>query len=75
MQRENAAERRGQPPKQRVGYTVPEAGQMIGLSRPSAYDAARRGEIPTVRFGRRLIVPKLPWERKIGLVDGGGEAA
>jgi excisionase family DNA binding protein len=39
-------------------YTVPEAGQILGLCRNAAYSAARRGEIPTVKFGARLRVPK-----------------
>ncbi len=37
--------------------TVEEAGRLLGLSRSSAYRAAARGELPTLRFGRRLIVP------------------
>jgi excisionase family DNA binding protein len=38
--------------------TVPEAGQRyFGLSRNSAYAAASKGEIPTVRIGRLLRVP------------------
>ncbi|MGH2634971.1 MAG: DNA-binding protein [Actinomycetota bacterium] len=36
---------------------VPTAGSLLGLSRDSAYEAARRGEIPTLSFGRRLVVP------------------
>ncbi len=36
---------------------VPIAGNVLGLSRDSAYEAARRGDIPTLRFGRRLVVP------------------
>ena len=35
----------------------PDAGQALGLSRNCTYDSARRGEIPTVRFGRVLRVP------------------
>jgi excisionase family DNA binding protein len=37
--------------------TVPEAGQLLGLGRSAAYEAARRKEIPTIRIGRRLLVP------------------
>jgi hypothetical protein len=38
--------------------SVPEAGRRyFGLSRVSAYAAATRGEIPTVRIGRLLRVP------------------
>jgi excisionase family DNA binding protein len=39
-------------------FTIPEAGRLLGLSRSSAYDAARRGEIPTLRIGRRVLVPR-----------------
>jgi excisionase family DNA binding protein len=41
----------------RPTLTVPEAGRIFGLSRPSAYAAAARGEIPTIKMGRRLLVP------------------
>jgi excisionase family DNA binding protein len=37
--------------------TVGEAAEMLGISRTSAYLCARRREIPTVRFGRRVLVP------------------
>ena len=35
----------------------PDAGKALGLSRNHAYDAARAGEIPTVKFGRTIGVP------------------
>ena len=37
--------------------TVEHAGAVLGLSRRTAYRAAERGEIPTFRIGRRLMVP------------------
>jgi excisionase family DNA binding protein len=43
--------------------TVPEAGRRLGLSRGSAYEAAKRGEIPTIRIGRLLKVPIAAFER------------
>lgn len=45
--------------------TVPEAGQMLGLSRNAAYAAAERGEIPTIRIGRLLKVPKAALDRML----------
>jgi hypothetical protein len=47
----------------RLTYDVPEAGKMAGLGRNAAYDAARRGEIPTIKLGRRQLVPKVAWDR------------
>ena len=38
--------------------SVPEAGRRyFGISRTSAFEAARRGEIPAIRIGRLLRVP------------------
>jgi Helix-turn-helix domain len=60
-------------PRKRPTIPVPEAGQILGLSRASAYDAANRGEIPTLRIGRRLVVPTARLLAMLGL--GGPEAA
>jgi hypothetical protein len=35
----------------------PETGQLLGLSRSATYEAAGRGEIPVLKFGRRSVVP------------------
>jgi hypothetical protein len=53
-------------------YDVPQAGSMVGLSRNSSYEAAARGEIPTIKIGRLLKVPKAKWDR---IVAGDEEAA
>jgi excisionase family DNA binding protein len=37
--------------------TVEEAGRLLNLGRSAAYDAVKRGELPVLRFGRRLVVP------------------
>jgi excisionase family DNA binding protein len=41
----------------RATITIPQAGEVLGLGRDSAYRAADRGEIPTLKLGRRLLVP------------------
>jgi excisionase family DNA binding protein len=46
--------------------SVPEAGKLYyDLSRNASYEAARRGEIPTVRVGRLLRVPVTAMERHL----------
>jgi hypothetical protein len=46
--------------------TVPEAGRRyFDLSRNASYEAARRGDLPTVRIGRLLRVPVAALERKL----------
>jgi excisionase family DNA binding protein len=42
-----------------VVISVAQAALLAGVSRQSAYEAARRGEIPTVRIGRRILVPRV----------------
>lgn len=37
--------------------TIEQAGQLLGISRGAAYRAAAAGQIPTIRVGRRLLVP------------------
>ena len=41
----------------RVTLSVEEVASLLGLGRTAAYEAARRGEIPSRRLGRRVIVP------------------
>jgi excisionase family DNA binding protein len=45
--------------------SVPEAGRWLGLGRNAAYDAARRGEIPVLRFGKRIRVSVVALERML----------
>jgi excisionase family DNA binding protein len=49
----------------RLVYEVPEAGAMLGLSRPAAYAAAKRGDIPTIRIGKAIRVPKVAFNRML----------
>lgn len=39
-------------------YSVTEAAQVLGISRTTAYECVRTGELRAVRLGRRLVVPK-----------------
>ena len=36
----------------------PETARLLGLGRQAIYGAAKRGEIPVIKVGRRLLVPK-----------------
>ena len=37
--------------------TIEQAAMILGLGRTAAYEAARRGEFPTRKLGRRVLVP------------------
>lgn len=49
----------------RLVYEVPEAGAMLGLTRNGSYEAAKRGDIPTIRIGKLLRVPKAAFNKML----------
>jgi excisionase family DNA binding protein len=42
---------------ERLTMSVEEASEVLGISRSLAYELVRRGDIPSLRLGRRLVVP------------------
>ena len=54
-------------------YTVPEIGQLLGISRNQAYEMARQGQIPTIKLGRRLLCPKAAVDRWLSEAGSGRE--
>ncbi len=58
-------------PEDQPWLEVPDAGRLaFGLGRSASYDAARRGDLPTIRVGRKLIVPTAALRRILGLEVG-----
>lgn len=47
----------------RLLLTVGEAARLLRLSRTFTYDLAARGELPVIRLGRRVLVPRASLER------------
>jgi len=58
---------------ERLTLSVEEAGRLCGLSRNSAYEAARRGELPVLKFGRRIVVSRARLMAMLGEAAGGEE--
>ena len=48
---------------ERLTYTVREAAELLGLSKNSAYQACLKGEIPHLKIGKRILIPKAQLER------------
>ena len=57
-----------------VGYSVERAGELLGISRSSAYAAIASGDIPSVRVGHLLIVPRERFHEKFGALPEGTTA-
>jgi excisionase family DNA binding protein len=49
----------------RKTMSIREAANYLGIGRNSAYEAARAGQIPTIRIGRLLRVPVVALERML----------
>ncbi len=49
--------------KEKLTLTVDETAKCLGIGRNSAYEAIAKGEIPVVKIGKRLLVPKAALER------------
>jgi excisionase family DNA binding protein len=53
----------------RLTLSVPEAAQLLGVSRMTAYSAVREGTIPSLRIGRRVLVPRAALDRLLAQGD------
>jgi excisionase family DNA binding protein len=53
--------------EQRRTYKIEEAGRLLGIGRNCAYDAAKSGQLPVIKIGRRLLVSKAALDR---MLDG-----
>lgn len=56
----------------KLTYSVPEVADLLGISRTSAYEAVRRGEIPALTFGRRILVTRAAIEDLLGPIPDNG---
>ncbi|MFJ8043847.1 helix-turn-helix domain-containing protein [Kitasatospora sp. NPDC096147] len=54
-------------PRVQPTMTVPEAGRFLRLQKAASYNAAKRGEIPTITVGRRLLVPTARLRELLGM--------
>lgn len=70
MAKSKAAVKVAAPKATPLTMTMDEAAAELGISRGTAYECARSGQIPTIRLGRRLLVPREALRRL-----GSGEVA
>jgi excisionase family DNA binding protein len=51
------------PAESTATMTIEEAAKLLGIGRNQAYAAAKRGDLPILKLGKRLLVLRLPFER------------
>ena len=49
----------------RLCITVPEAAAMLGVSRNFGYELVKQGQLPVIRFAKRLLIPGAALERML----------
>lgn len=54
--------------EERTVLTVPEVARLLRIGRNLAYELVARGDIPSRRLGRRIVVPRVEFEEKLGLL-------
>ena len=51
---------------ERLAFSVDEAARVLGVSRDLMYDLVAQGRVPSVRLGRRIVVPRGALEDLLG---------
>ena len=49
----------------RLCVTVSEAAAMLGISRNFAYELVKQKQLPVVRFGKRILIPRIALEKML----------
>jgi excisionase family DNA binding protein len=53
-------------------YKAEQVSELLGLGLNQVYEGIKRGEIPSCRVGRRILVPR---KRLLDMLNGGGTDA
>ena len=57
---------------EKIILSVTETAYLLGLSRNATYQGVQSGAIPSIRVGKRILIPKAALER---MLEGGGTHA
>lgn len=58
--------------ERRATSTVPEAAKRLGIGRNQAYEAVRRGELPHIRIGKRVLILNAALDRLLAGAEATG---
>ena len=48
---------------EKLTLTVTEASRVLGISRGLVYSMVKTGELPSIRFGKRVLIPRRALEK------------
>ncbi len=55
-------------------YSVEDVARLLGIARNNAYERVRCGDIPSIRMGRRYLVPRERFHTWLNGENGKGAA-
>ena len=55
--------KKGEGMEDKLTLSVEEAAKVLGIGRNLCYDRVKTGEIPVIKIGRRLLVPRAALEK------------
>jgi excisionase family DNA binding protein len=53
---------------ERLVFTIDEAAYLLNISRRLACELVDRGELPAIRLGRQIVIPRVVLEELLGAV-------
>lgn len=53
----------------KLTITVTEAAELLGVGRDQAYAAVKSGDLPSLKLGRRILIPVAPLLKTLGVED------
>ena len=54
--------------------TIADAAAVLGVDARTVSRAVQSGELPALRVGRRLLIPRLPLLERLGVIDSSSGA-
>lgn len=58
---------------ERLSYSIEKAVALLGIGRNTAYEAAKSGDLPSIRMGGRILVPRVAITRLIDQAVSGAQ--
>jgi len=55
--------KKGEEMAEKLTLSVEEAAKLLGIGRNLCYDRVKTGEIPAIKIGKRLLVPRSALEK------------
>jgi excisionase family DNA binding protein len=50
---------------ERAVYSVEEGAEKLGVNLKTAYEGSKAKQIPSIRIGRRILIPKIPFDKML----------